>query len=320
MEAYVQSVVGVAVSVLLFLLGYRQTIGARRERARSANADIERTLLRRIVLESYTPTVEDIGRLTDGKARDYRVNVSELLSESQLLNTLFARILESDFLTAEQRKEVAGRLSSGLHEAEAPEAREGRALELVSTEKRLSATRTVVGLLATAASGVGVVVSALAAATGGTDLIWPVVAAFPASLAIIAVIIVAYRFREMQEEPSRAALLVSARDFEIEVWKAIPKVGARPAARPDDVGYDFAAQLAGKKVLIAAKAWSRRPPLQLFRIALDRLEQAAESEHAQEAILVMPYAPDVPMRYLKIPGLRVMTLDELRDYVAHPAP
>ena len=78
------TIIGIAVSVSLFLLGYRQTIGARRERIRAANAELERILVRRIVLEKYTPTQMDLSRLIDGKAGDYRVRRADLISETPL--------------------------------------------------------------------------------------------------------------------------------------------------------------------------------------------------------------------------------------------
>jgi hypothetical protein len=319
MEVYVQTIVGVVVSVVLFLVGYRQTVGARRERARAANTDIERTLLRRIVLESYTPTLEEIARLVDGKARDYRVNPTELLSEAQILNTLFTRMLESDFLTAEQRREVVGRVSPALQKAEGAEVREPRVLELVSVRQRVGATR-IVALLGVTASAIGVLVSTSAATTQGDHVLWPVLAAFAGSLVAIGTIAMAYRFRESQEEPGREAALVSAVEFEKEVWRVLRKTGAGPAGRPGEEGYDFAAQLAGKKVLIAVKAWSRRPPLQLLRLTLGRLRQAVESQAADEGILLMRNPPDIPIPDLEGGGVRVMTLRQLRDYVAHSAP
>ncbi len=45
------SVLGIVVSVGLFLIGYRQTVGARKERVTNANQEVEKILVRRIVLE-----------------------------------------------------------------------------------------------------------------------------------------------------------------------------------------------------------------------------------------------------------------------------
>jgi len=320
MEAYVQTVVGVIISVVLFLIGYRQTVGARRERVRTANVDIERILLRRIVLESYTPTVEEISRLIDGKARDYRVNATEMLSESQLLNTLFTRILESDFLTPQQRAEVAARVSPATEKAQAVAVSEARVLELPSAGERVGA-RTIVPLLAIAGSVLGAVVSAAVAATeSDVVFLWPGLVAFGGSLVVIVTIAMAYRFRELQEEPGRGAALTSALDFEREVWRVLQKIGALPATGARETGYDFATEVAGKKVLVAVKAWFRRPPMALLRVALADLRQAVQTQGADEAILVIPTPLEFPTPSLESPGLRVMTLRQLRDYVAQSTP
>ncbi|WP_076915310.1 MULTISPECIES: hypothetical protein [unclassified Pseudoalteromonas] len=51
MEGYLQTGVGILVSLILFVIGYRQTIGAKKERSKNANISIIRTIMRRMVLE-----------------------------------------------------------------------------------------------------------------------------------------------------------------------------------------------------------------------------------------------------------------------------
>lgn len=87
------SVVGIVVSVGLFLIAYRQTVGAKRERTVSTNQEVEKVLVRRVVLESYIPDVNAITWLLEGKARDFRVRPSDLLAEEQVLNSIFTRIV-----------------------------------------------------------------------------------------------------------------------------------------------------------------------------------------------------------------------------------
>lgn len=79
---------GILVSVLLFLGGYRQTGGAKKERIRSANADVKKILVRRVVLEGPMSRA-DVSLFLQGKARDFRISDEELLSSAQhLINTL----------------------------------------------------------------------------------------------------------------------------------------------------------------------------------------------------------------------------------------
>ena len=54
---YWLAILGTLVSILVSIWGYRQIIGARRERIRATNSELEKVLIRRIVLESYQPTV-----------------------------------------------------------------------------------------------------------------------------------------------------------------------------------------------------------------------------------------------------------------------
>src|SRR5262245_10846194 len=118
---------GIAVSVILFVIGYRQTIGAKNERIASANKEIERILIRRIVLESYLPTREDVSRLLAGKARDFRVGEDDLSSVSELYTAIFTRIFESDLIPSAQRDEILMRISPAISEAEREVLREAEA-------------------------------------------------------------------------------------------------------------------------------------------------------------------------------------------------
>lgn len=316
MDVYLQTMAGVAVSVVLFLIGYRQTVGARRERVRAANTDVERTLVRRIVLDSYTPALEDVTRLIDGKARDYRLNARELLSESQLMNTLFTRMLETDFLTPQQRGEVVGRVSAVLEKAEAAPVPEAHVLELPSRKER-DTTWGLVGLLGLAASSLGGLASVWLIGGDGGEMWWALGAAFAMSVVAITMITLTYRFRESQEEPGREAALVSALDFENEVWRALRRINALPAIGPHDAGFDFVAEVAGKKILVEVKAWSRRPPLSLVRAVLTQLTQALEAQAADEGILVVQSPLDLPAESLEAHQVRVMTFRELRNYIMH---
>jgi len=69
------SIAGIILSVLFFIIPYRRAVSARKERANSANAEVERIMLRRIFLESHTPRLDDIYRLLEGKARDFHVRI-----------------------------------------------------------------------------------------------------------------------------------------------------------------------------------------------------------------------------------------------------
>ena len=114
MDTYLQTILGIVVSVVLFLIGYRQTIGARKERERAANASLLRALVRRVVLEDYTPDPGDLARLTYGKARDFRVRISDLLTPEQLLTVAFSDVFDNDLIVPAARAAIESRLRAAF--------------------------------------------------------------------------------------------------------------------------------------------------------------------------------------------------------------
>ncbi|HEY2846801.1 MAG TPA: hypothetical protein VGI80_03225, partial [Pyrinomonadaceae bacterium] len=114
MEAYLLTGAGIIVSVALFLLGYRQTIGAKKERIGAANANLKRILMRRIVQEEYRPDPNDIELLIGGVAREYRIGEGDTLSPEDLLGSIYTDIAASDLIQAEQRNEILRRVTSGI--------------------------------------------------------------------------------------------------------------------------------------------------------------------------------------------------------------
>src|SRR5438874_4364877 len=116
MDVYVQTGLGILVSVVLFLFGYRQTIGARKERVRASNNSVHRALVRRMVLENYQPRFNDISRILEGKARDFQVSADDLYSEEQVLNQLFTEVFDNDLIAPSQRMEIERRLEDVFSE------------------------------------------------------------------------------------------------------------------------------------------------------------------------------------------------------------
>ena len=142
MEQFLSTLAGVGVSVFLFLIGYRQTIGARKEREFSANSDLERIVLRRIVLDNNIPQRTDLLRLINGKSIDHRVRHSDLLSVSQLLNVVYTRIVESDLIDSTRRQNILDLISPVLVRLEEIPVQENELNELKWIDRRRRITRT----------------------------------------------------------------------------------------------------------------------------------------------------------------------------------
>jgi hypothetical protein len=104
------SVLGVVLTIVFFAVGYRQTIGARRERARAANKNISDTLLRRFTLElQFLAGPSEVNKILAGFAIDARVRISDIYSLGEIEALLLFRVVESDYISAEQRNDIIKR-------------------------------------------------------------------------------------------------------------------------------------------------------------------------------------------------------------------
>jgi hypothetical protein len=324
-EDYILGILGIAISVGLFLIGYRQTVGAKKERVSSANAEVEKILVRRIVLESYTPALIDISRLLEGKARDFRIRVGDLLSESQILNCIFTRIIETDLITQTQREEILSRLLPLLTEAETAPVQEERVVELPSYHRERVIYRITVPLtIALIASFVGGVVTMLpklgALDTSIVKLLPALTASVALSLGLIAVLYTFYRIRESQQEvslSSSSSALEQAINFERDVARTVEKAGLklRPAG-PRDRGYDFEVELNGRRVLIEVKAWTRPMPTGLILKIASALNESMKKSGASEALIVTKTPVDTRGLDLSENNVRIVTLRDLGHYLA----
>lgn len=318
METYLLTFLGILVSVGLFLLGYRQTVGAYKERVRTANTDLEKLLLKRIVLESYQPTTEDLSRLINGKALDHRVKTRDLLSEIQLLEILFTRIIESDFVTPSQRNEILKRLSPALFKAEEVPVEEIRVAEIPSLRKRLYSRNIIPVIMALFASIVGTLVTLLPELFETTKLLTPsVLVVFGASLIAIIIIFLIYRLKESQQEISSETALQSVMDFEQEVTGVLKKLGITSELSRPNSGFDFMTMMGGKKILLEVKSWSHRAPISIIRHLVARLREAIKAYGADEAIIITKAPVELPSDLLRDTGIRIMSLREFRNYMVH---
>lgn len=318
MAALFQTLIGVAISVILFLIGYRQTVGAKKERVQSANKELESTLLKRIVLESYNPNYGDISRLIEGKARDHRIRPRDLLSESQILNILFTRIVESDFITHGQRDEILKRLSPTLIAAEEKPIEEIKIAELAPSKKAAYYRLLLIIVLAGLASSVGAILTLVPKYIDTGEIITPAsMSVFTASLALILTLYIIFRVKESQEEHSSGKALETAIDFERQVVKLFQKFGSKPVFGAPDKGYDFFTEVGGKKIIIEVKAWTKHiPPTMIVRV-LQQLSNALEKSRAEKAIIVTKERLDLPRYSISDTRIQLMSIRELRNLLAH---
>jgi hypothetical protein len=108
-------VLGVILTVVFFIIGYRQTIGAKKERAAGADRDISETLLRRLTLETdFSINCAGIERFISGKAIESRVKRSDLLSTDELWALLYSHVVSSDYVAAKLRKPMLDKIDESF--------------------------------------------------------------------------------------------------------------------------------------------------------------------------------------------------------------
>lgn len=292
MEQYLQTAIGIFVSVFLFILGYRQTIGARKERVKACNEKLIETILRRIILEKYTPKKDDVKRLIEGKARDYKVKQKDLLSEDQILNTIYTRIFENDLISQEQRDENIERLSA-LFVVDKKQINQDLDISFLNNKDRTRKfINTITILLAFISTTVGVLVVSF-------DSIFSVDKIFDTNILVtvlgsIAAIIAVYTFlrvKDYQESSEDLDLPKNPyRDyvkFEREVVLQLKKLNIETIIPNNkDDGFDLIAIINGEKVAIEIKYWRQRPPFGFIRQVLSRLKSSMDKEKINRGLVV----------------------------------
>jgi hypothetical protein len=97
-QTIVSIAVGIIVTIATFIIGYKQTIGARDERLRSANLSLAASVLRRIAVEREQMPLDHFEALK--RATSYRAMVPEprLHAFTQSLDIALSDTLASEFL------------------------------------------------------------------------------------------------------------------------------------------------------------------------------------------------------------------------------
>lgn len=295
MDGYLQTGIGIAVSVLLFWLSYRQTIGAKKERTKNANKSLHRAIMRRMVLEDYCPKYKDITRIIEGKAREFNTSSNDMLSEEQVLNSIFTEVFDSDLISPNQRVEIEKRLDALFTKVEEtpsiPSIHEFKQLKEENKKKRDS-----LAMLTVAVSMVGASTSVLysflkdptAILASNSEWLLSGVGVFIVSLATISLMSIVRKEKERFTISSRSSSALSAAAFEVEVAKSIDKSGYKYRVEPliGDYRPDFIIETEDKRIAIEAKAWGDTVPLSGIRRTIHKLEALSKEEAIDGVYLV----------------------------------
>jgi hypothetical protein len=310
-----QTALGAAVSVGLFLVGYRQTIGARRERAKAANIELERTLLKRVLLEGYDPAPADIARYIDAKAREHNVRSADLNSVTDILADVYGRVLDDDFIKPDQRSISLARLTSAIERSETWDKQEDDSLATPHDpdkrhETRLRLLAVLAGLLV---STIGAAISLLPRASESASAF---AAALGASLVGVTGVATFIRLRDTRADAERT-LSPAERGirFEREVADLLDKAKIQADMSAGDHGVDFVAEIGGRRVGIEVKTWSTHTPRTMARTSMRRLLATKERLALDDLVVVTPEIP-AWAREIESDGLQIVSGHDLADHLS----
>lgn len=312
MDGYIQTAIGIAVSILLFWLSYRQTIGAKKERTKNANKSLHRAIMRRMVLEDYKPKYKDISRIIEGKAREFNTSSNDMLSEEQVLNSIFSEVFDSDLISSSQRIEIESRLDELFAKIE-EQPSEHSIHEFKELNEQNKKKSDFVIMLTVVVSTIGAFTSVLYSfiqeptsfILANSDWLFSGIGVFAISTAMITLMSIVRKEKEDSSLPTRNSAYISAATFELDVAKAIEKSGYKYLSEPQVGNFrpDFVIETNGKKIIIEAKAWGDVIPLSSIKRTIDQLEKIAQDEDIDSVILVAKKLP--PMKGINIENSKV---------------
>lgn len=320
MEQYLQTALGIFVSLFLFILGYRQTIGARKERVKACNEKLIETILRRIILENYTPKKDDIKRLIEGKARDYKVKQKDLLSDDQILNTIYTRIFENDLISQDQRNDNIERLSA-LFIVDKKQIIQDLDISFFNDKDktRRKFINIVTFLLAIISTTIGVVVVSFDSMASfdkllNSNILYTILGSLTAIIAVYTF----FRVKDFQESSEDVELPRNPfRDqvkFEREVVVQLKKLNIEtifPNSKED--GFDLIAIINGEKIAIEIKFWRQRPPFSFIRQVLLRLKSAMEKEKINRGLVITNDKFGLDDKLKMDENIEIIDIKELRN-------
>lgn len=327
MDSNLLTVMGIVVSIVLFFVGYKQTIGAKKERILNCNLEIEKILIRRIIIEKYMPTVFDITRLIEGKARDYKIKENDLLLPSQILNSIYTHILETDFITQEQRNDIINLLTKVIDKIEENPKMEFEYTRIKNGQKKKNAYQFVqiatMGIVASIAGTIAVLLPRIKEFDSSyfdiRSLDTAIMVPLFTSILLIFLITIFQKLKESQQKvtiSNSSEALESAINFEKAVSKIIEKhfMSVKPS-ESSDYGYDFLIEKNDKKVFVEVKSWNKPVPPGVISRVVNMINHTVVNQGGSEGILISKYPVDYDDKHLEGKNVKIMTLNQFERYI-----
>lgn len=312
--------IGPTLSVLFFLVGYRRTVGARKERAHAAQVEIERLLVRRVIVDGYTPTWNDLSRLIERKADQHRVKASDLPAEPALMRAVYTEVLENEFVQHADRQQILQRIDVVIAQRQQAEAAGGdldAAADVADRAHLERQRRRMVALMGALATAVGTIAAASSTFSDRGNEDPAALVLVTAAISMFGVVFVALLLRSrerLEERDGPAQATRSAQDFEREIECELGKLGY--AVIPGSGQLDFVIVREDRRIGIEARHLTR-PNRDLLERAARLASRGVEGESVDEVLLVLPR---VPKGYeLSVENVKVVDCRGLRAYLG-PAP
>jgi hypothetical protein len=312
-------VLGVVLTVIFFIFGYRQTIGARKERAAAASREIAEILLRRLTLEpDFSIGVEEIDRFIAGKSLENRTKRSDVISLNELWILLYSRVVSSDNLSAKQRKPVLEKINRCFRQEDQSEAE----IEVFVQKRRSESNRRDEWQFAL----LGTISTLLAAITLGiasnafvgwwkeeiiTSFVTPLIGAVVLSIATSALLAFMYSLKERTVATrSDGPLTQTAREHQ-EFEKAFLhrlRVAGLDVLSTEEGGVDFVLGAKGARIAVEVKLYS--PSASGASAIVKRISNALPKLGCEAGYLVVGKSIPASIRDLGDEKTRIVEADE----------
>lgn len=308
-QSYFLTGVSVLVSVVLFLISYRQTVRARIERIRSANSALVRTLLRRVVQEGYRPQQNELIYLKDGFAREYEVRSDELFSIPELLKIIYARVTESDLIPTERRDEILAKIVESITHVKLREPLDTASSATEQPAALLRERTKFIITLGLMTSIAGTLVAVFMA----REIFSPfILGVFGISVSVVALIANAYRISNKSYASLSADYHQKLARLEGQVKSALADFSMQPNTAPVGAIYDFSLSEGGDRILFNIKTWEDSTPSYLHRALASQMEMALDREEAAEAWVVVGHKKALPKFLPQAGKVKFLTVADLR--------
>ncbi len=246
----------------------------------------------------------------------------DLLSESQIMNTIYTRIVETDFITQEQREQILQRINGTIIHLESLPIKESEIESLPSTRQRFITKTLLPVLLALIASVIGTVIplfpelQKIKTNESTNELIALILGTLGASFAATLLIYFFRKYKESSTESSKQSSIHKYVEFEKEVENIIYKSGYR-IVKSHDIYYDFLIEKYDNRFIVEVKNWLRPMPIKMIQDIVFNLNEMAKFENVNNAVIVVPSPIKLQEDISKFEMIRILTLKEFRNLLVH---